>query len=195
MRRRGATLIELMIACALLGGVLLGVAQLVAAGGRYLRVTDAKVDLQHFSIRAMGKLTRELSDSDQESYAFDNTDPAGPWLVFASPRNEEGHISFDSVGRMLWPKQICYYVRTIDGTSCLCRKEKLYSPAPTAPPAPAPVDTVRDDVTLKEEIVGRHVISMEFAKSTVCQIKMLARLDALRVDYGLRLETQVYCRN
>ena len=135
MRRlRAHTLLETLIASALMGLCMVGILALVRSGSRYLQLTEARAALQTDAIKLMRKLMDEFSETNDGSFEVGNSSNGSTHqgVLFASPRNPaSGEVSYDNNGRMLWPKLICFYVSTDQGVGCVVRSVAAV-PQPTA---------------------------------------------------------------
>jgi len=130
MRRRGATLVEVIVYCALLGLLLTAIYQVLIGCARayveYLSVTE----LERGVMIATTRVTWELAESNSGSIRID-TNPSG--IVFASPQNAQGLFQYDASGNLLWQKYVCYYLDT--ATRKLVRKEEYLTTPETSAPA------------------------------------------------------------
>ena len=202
MRRSGHTLIELLIAQALLGIVLLGIAALAKAGGRYLLVTEAKTTLQRGAILCARHMANEFSETNDGSFTVGNStaDPntcANFGVVFANPRNPTtGQVDYDDIGRLLWPKFVCLYKHDVHGVSCIVRAvDKLDHRLPYPPPA-EPIDTFLS-TPRHISIVCRNVTVFECWKDSA-NLLMLLQVELpsnYGKNYGFQIQTQVFARN
>jgi hypothetical protein len=189
-RPRGISLIELLISATLMGLCLSAVHMLVKAGNNYLRVSQAKHDLQSQALLSLAWLQRELGESDPESYKTLSTPYQG--VIFASPRDDSGQVQYD-LGRMLWPKFICYYVKDQN----LVRKVKSVAPPfPYPPPAPG-VDTVAGDASLTIRTLAKHVTLFEVSGTQIpINIKLELTMEPnLGKAYAIQVKSQVFPRN
>ena len=189
-RSRGVSLIELLISAFLMGLCLTSVHMLVQAGNRYLRVSQARHEIQSQALLSLAWLQRELAESDPDSYRTLATPYQG--IVFASPRDNSGQVQYD-LGRMLWPKFLCYYVKDQN----LVRKVKsLVPPSPYPPPAPQ-VDVVASDPNLPLRSLARHVTKFEIgAQKIPVDITLQLTMEPnLGKAYAIEVKTQVFPRN
>ncbi|MEW6283399.1 MAG: hypothetical protein AB1758_32620, partial [Candidatus Eremiobacterota bacterium] len=129
--RRGVSLLETLIAAGLLALLLTYVYQFLVAATRYQKGCMAALELQKQSLTGMSALTAELSES---AYASVKDDPPG--LIFASPRDANGKVSYDGSGRVLWRCWVGYYPDMVNGRPCLVRKTLPINPPGATPPSP-----------------------------------------------------------
>lgn len=131
-----------MVSAALMSVVMTCIYLLLTAGMRYHKATAASLEMQQDTLLAILTLSRELSESNPRTLAKYSA-PQG--LLFASPRDDANNVWVEPSGLIRWPKFICYYVDTINGTPCLLRKEQYMDdpdlhtdPPPIAAPIPRP---------------------------------------------------------
>ncbi len=194
---RGTSLVEMLVCCALVGIVLSLVYSMVVAGKNYLAVMSAKHTLQQEALQSITWISREISESDAECFQVATMLVNGvDGVVFSSPRSPvSGNVEYDIVGRMLWQQHICYYLRTINGVSTLCRKSRTLSPAFSYPPPAPPVDTVSSDASLPERVIARHVEIFSVSNEEVPEIKIRCRLTGFSRDYAIEVKTRLFLRN
>ena len=202
MKRRGYSLIELIAAQAVLGVCLLGIAALVKAGTRYLLVTNAKSDLQKEAILALRSIAQQFQETNDEAFTVGNSalDPNGSTnygVVFASPRDpKDGSVDYDSAGRLLWCKYVCFYKRDINGDTCVVRTVARIDPKLPYPPSADPLDLFLSR-SYPYTVTSRHVTKFECRKES-SNLLVLLRIDLpsnYGKKYGFQLETQVFARN
>lgn len=140
-RKRGATLVELMVYTSLLGLLLGSIYAVFAASMRYFRVAQAATELQADAQKTVLNLVADLSDSNASSIKI-GSNPTG--IIFISPRNQYGDFSYDSGGDLYWQKWVCYYREST--TNKLIRKE-MYLPANVNPPG-TPSTSIPSNATL-----------------------------------------------
>ena len=195
-RKRGVSLIELLISAGLMGLCLSAVHMLIVAGNRYLRVSTARHEIQSQALICLSWLARELSETDPDSYKVSNT-PALQGIVFGSPRDPStGQTKFDTLGRMLWPKFICYYRTPINGVDCLVRKAQDIVPPNEYPPPPPPVASISGAGGLNTRVLGRHVTDFQVQQASPINITLQLSMDqALGKNYAIQVSTKVFPRN
>lgn len=116
----GASLIELLVAMALMALLATVAWKLLSAASRQLENSRRQLNLQQDVLLALNWLSRDISES---SLVAIHTNPwgAGPLppvpptpgpprgIVLASPRDGDGNISFSGTA-VTWSSRICYYV-------------------------------------------------------------------------------------
>ncbi|MGE0494080.1 MAG: PilW family protein [Vulcanimicrobiota bacterium] len=186
------TLPEVMVAGSLMLLVLGAVLRLMIAGNAYLSLQEGRTELQKDVTLAFLWMSRELRETDADSIQV-----APDGAVFASPRDFSGEVKFDSAGRMLWQKYICYYVEEVAGKPCLVRKAVAISPPAVSPPPAPPVDSVRLDNSINYQVKARNVKSVTFNNSvSPMEFTIFGEIVNRRGrKYGMELKTRVYFRN
>ncbi|MCL5772791.1 MAG: hypothetical protein M1536_00220 [Firmicutes bacterium] len=114
MRKKGFTLAETLVYSGIALVVTLLVYDAFQGGVDLQSRADAQINI-HTGVRSilltMGK---ELEESNILTISVYNTAPQG--IIFASPRDPNNNLQFDSEGYIYWYKYICYYVDS-DSTS------------------------------------------------------------------------------
>lgn len=202
MKRRAYTLIELIASQAVLGVCLLGIAALVRAGSRYLLITNAKTDLQKEAVLSLRSIAQEFQETNDGSFTVGNSlaapnGAANYGVVFASPRDpKDGSVDYDSAGRLLWCKYVCFYKRDVNGEPCVVRSAAKLDPKLPYPPPASPIDTFLS-ASYGMSVVSRHVTKFECWKESA-NLLVLIRLSLpsnYGKNYGFEMQTQVFARN
>lgn len=129
--RRGFTLIELAVYCAILGYLTYAVYQVFNGMQRYLAQADASVMVQQSAYATMKKLVLEMSETRQSLVVTSTSGIVG--VIFPSPRLEGGSAcTFDASGRANFQQWVCYY---LDATTSTFRRKTISIATPTANPA------------------------------------------------------------
>lgn len=181
-----------MISAALMLIILGLVMKLMVVGTNRLDLMEKKAELQREMSLAFVWMVREMRETDADSI---QTQPDG--VIFATPRNTDGDVLFDTAGRLLWHQYYCYYVDTVKGKSVLLRKSRSISPPAFSPPPAPPVDSLRLSTTAPTKIKARNIKALS-VDSTVSpmELTLMGEVTA-RGDrtYGMELKTRVYFRN
>lgn len=198
-RFRGHTLLEVVIASALMGICLLGILALVRSGARYLQLTEAKTALQSDAIKLMRRLMDEFSETNDSAFEVGNSTNGSTrqGVVFASPRNPvSGEVSYDGAGRMLWPKMVCYYLTQEQGVGCVARNVAAV-PHPTAFPPSLPSLDNYLSIEYPSRILARNVSLLELKReASVLALQLRMELPAsYGRKYGFEVKTQIFTRN
>lgn len=143
---RGATLVEVLICAGLMGLVLTGIWYVMVAAARYVRVTNATIDVQRSALTGLARLSQELGETSPYTYTmFNNGRGLFGGITFVSPRDAEGHLRYDVGNRLLWYKMVCYYNQPVNGDKAdLMRKERLLPRPTTKPPNPDSMSLAED---------------------------------------------------
>lgn len=194
-RRRGTTLVELMVAMAVTGVLMTAVYAVLMYGLMYYRTSTSTLDLQRSCLVALTLMSSEMAEGSKSSFAtFDET-TAHPGVIFGSPRGPGGVVGFE--GRQLkWMKYVCYYRAQRDGVPVLIRKEKVINPPLLEPPlipaglTPASFET---DQNLATRIVARQITSFEVTRTNPFLLEMTAA-DA-KADFMVKISTSLIMQN
>lgn len=110
-RLRAATLIEVLICCALLSFVMTAVVAALVYCNRYLRSAESKIAAQAECLKTSIWLSRSLSESH-----FDNIEPHPPYpalsnvgVAFPSPREPGNGVAEFNQGALVWKQTLCCY--------------------------------------------------------------------------------------
>lgn len=137
---RGFSLIELVVASALLMFLTGGITLVTMNGMRYFRLGYAYQTAQQQALVAMRKMVDELQNSRRDSVSSSSSPSVDPHVTFLSARAPEpnaGSLVHDDQGRLLWQKWVCYYLST---DRQLIRSERPLDETPpglVVPPLPA----------------------------------------------------------
>ena len=202
LRRGGHSLIELLLAQALLGVLLLAIAALARAGTRYLLVTNAKTEMQRDAILCVRSIARDFAETNDESFTAGNSTAAPNayvnfGVVFASPRNPQtGLVEYDDAGRLLWSKFVCCYKRDVNGVPCIVRGVERLEHRLPYPPAAEPIDTFLS-TPRHFKILARNATIFECWKnaSTLSVLMQVELSSNYGKNYGFKIQTQVFTRN
>ncbi|MCA9778046.1 MAG: hypothetical protein KC800_15055 [Candidatus Eremiobacteraeota bacterium] len=180
MRNRfGTSLIELILVCALLGGVGLGVGILIAKGVDFYLDSNDGIEVRKQLVIGASRLSREIADSQID--AVDVSDPTG--IVFPSLRDFNGGFVYDDRGRTLWQKYVCYYVDDTVTPNRLLRKEvdipraASGNPHPLNPPA-GPGELVTPDPLSESPVMDVAWFKGNTAIPPRVEIRNLATFEA-----------------
>lgn len=117
--RRGFTLIELIIYCAILGYVTYAVYEVFRGTQKYFAQADASVMVQQSAYATMKRILVEMSES-KASLVVTSTSPTSG-VIFPSPRLDGSNTrSYDGSQRPNFQQWVCIYLDT--STSTFCRK-------------------------------------------------------------------------
>lgn len=191
-RRRGLTLPELLVACALASLVLTGLALLFVQSVRYHRALEVSLDLQQSNLAAMALLSRDLSEGNPASL---RTEPGG--LVMASPRDLTGNLQVDAQGRLMWRKYICYYLGPVNGVNCLVRKEQaLPVPLDTAPILPDSLTVLSFQTSPAPfSVLARNLELLEVTGTNPVSIRLVSSVSVADEFFRLESRTDVVPKN
>lgn len=197
--RRGTTLIEVMVASAVLLMLMGSLYLLMTAGLRYFMQGRAYQTVQQQSLIGLRAMLAELQDSRRTDLEFSSV-PV-PHVRFLSPSppypNGNGPVQSDpSSGKILWQKWVCYRVFNNE----LQRDEQIGAglPSVTAPAAIPGYGTF--DFTGPEfKVVARNVTELNLADASPDSIfvELVASENtgsARRTEQRLRSQVFLYNR-
>lgn len=107
LRRRGVTLVELLIAMAIFGLIATLIGVLVRSGVTYSRRSQARSELQRASLFLLSQLASELSESSPDCIRYaEGVEPPG--IVYATPRGSDGQVTYSN-RHLLWKTWVCVW--------------------------------------------------------------------------------------
>ena len=189
--KRGATLLEVVIATAVMAIVVgLGLAILIS-GSRYLRTNEQAIEAQRSGLALVTRFHQELQSTAQSTIAS-----TSQGVVFASPFRDDGITEFDENSQqVLWQKWVCYQYDT--ATLKVTRYELPITPATAAPGAAPAMASFAGSLAAK-------LMASDISRFSLVQLTAtppLWRLDVTAGNmtdssrYGIELQTQVSPRN
>lgn len=141
-----------------MGLIMTGIWYIMSSGMRYVRVTNAAIDVQSACLTAVGRLTQELGETTPIGLSIGG---GGSEVVFASPRDPNGRLRYDNQNRLQWQKIVVFYVDTAEGVRCLMRKEDALDHPVSKPPALPTAASLIANGNLPPRVVARHVKSFD----------------------------------
>ena len=188
---RGLTLAEVVVASAVMVFVTFAATTMLVGGLAAQASQQRQGDLQRGAGGALSRLCDELSEGSAGAVRFYSS-PSG--VVFASPRDMVGKVSYAADGRLLWCGFICYYLDSVNGRTCVVRKWSSLSPPVSDPPAvPASMTAAWfRDQPLPSLVVGTDVSAFTLSGTNPLQITVTTALEG-RND--LTIGTSVLLRN
>lgn len=204
-RRQGHTLIETLIASALISICLLGVWRLVQAGSRYLLITDAKVEMQNGALRCLRMIAEQFCETNERAFTVGNSTASPSYasqtnqgVIFNSPRDPgTGEIEHDAMGRIRWAKYVAFYkYEQLPGQFVVARSSANCDPVLPYPRFPPLLDAFLA-TNPSPRIVARHVAIFECVKFPGnVQVRLRCELPSgFGRKYGFEAETMVFARN
>lgn len=198
-RRRGTTVLELLIYSTILGLVMTGIYSVLIAGMRYFHTADTSVELQSNAMDALANISQQLAEGNGASCSI-GTSPAG--IVFGSPRDANGNFQFNSSGSLLWQKYVCFYIDTVtlSGTSvsCLIRKEEMLPAAQTTPPVIPSSKTTSyfRSANLPLLKLNLNITGLTISGANPLQITVTAnKSDSAQTTNQVQVQTKILLRN
>lgn len=188
---RGLTLAEVVVASAVMIFVTFAATTLLVGGLAAQASQLRQGDLQRGAAGALSRLCDELSEG---SAAAVRVESSASGVVFASPRNALGEVSYASDGRLLWCGFICYCLESVNGRSCMVRRWSPLAPPVSDPPAvPASMTCAWFRLQpLPRLVVGSDVSVFTLSGTNPLQITVTAALEG---RHDLTIGTSVLLRN
>lgn len=152
--RRGALLLDALIGGTLLLLLLGSCGAVCTAGLRWFRQSQAYADAQQECMKALNRLSRDLSNATKESLSWSNGTLAGtplayssaPYIWFVSPQppvSEGDKVQFSgSTGHLLWQKWMSFYVDPASNEFCASELPLTGRPVAVCNPAPLPAPSL-----------------------------------------------------
>ncbi len=201
-RPSGVSLIELIVASAIVILLMVEVWGLVRAGGRFYLRVRSQSDIQRNSLLALRWITKEIGDGSAISFREYTTDGAGgqastvsrAGIVFGSPTDASGQVHYDERGRLQWSSVIGYYIEPSDR---ILYRQKLLLPAPQGYPPIINNDLHSTDqlATLPApRLVARHIHSIETVQGPSDILVKLHTRDQ-DIGYGITVQTRLEMKN
>lgn len=153
-RGQGASLVEVIVACGVVGLIMASAMALIIASYRRHLDGDTAATLNDRVLSTVTAMQRELKDGHRGSSRI-FTSPVG--IVFASARLPNQKIAFDEDNlQPIWQKWVCYYVEPAGPDLQLVRKEEALSAPGTTPPV---VPTGKDTEYFRTSVSGGRVVA------------------------------------
>lgn len=156
--RRGFTLIELLISSALLTLLLTAIVAALYYCNRYLRASEAKIEAQAQTMKAVNWLARNLSEATPRAI---KTAP-GLGVSFASPRTPDGREVEFSGARLLWQQNsACYRTNDANNRPILLFKTFAYGSATIDPEEPRDLPLAIAQGANRTRVIARFIRQFE----------------------------------
>lgn len=107
MKRRGSTLIEMLLGCTLLGLFFTGTYATLVLARQFYAGAQQQRDALDSAVTAVHRLGRALSAGAGASFVY-QTDP--PACMFLSGEPPGRVFEVDATGALLWQKWVCFYL-------------------------------------------------------------------------------------
>ncbi|HXE71832.1 MAG TPA: hypothetical protein VNO81_04145 [Candidatus Nitrosotenuis sp.] len=150
----GFSLVELIVYSALFPVVLAAIYAVLTLCTRYYAALDNQATLGQQALTASARLAEDVSGTALASVRVESDG-----IVFLSARGAGGQVFYDSSGRLLWLKYVCYY-RT--GT-VLYRKEQSITATPDVPALTPAVSAFAGNSSLPTTQVAREVTALSIS--------------------------------
>ncbi len=195
--KRGLTLIETMIASAILLMMLTAIYQTLVLGLRFYDKTRDAAEIQQEGLRVVAQLERAVQSANAVSVEVfpaplpSPADPAMPALAFVSAETNHGFFEADANGAPNWQKSVMFYCQPKSpGLFKLFRSEIAIVPAtPIAPPLAAVTAFLGSS---SQTVLSESVSGVQFGDSSSVVISV--SLISPRKN-GITISTRAIARN
>lgn len=167
----GTSLVEVLIASAVVGLILVCTAYLLQSCFRHFREVDSAVQVHLLATTSLARIEEDLRHANPASYQI-FTNPPG--IVFGSPRDNAGKIQFDPDSlQPLWRKLVCYYLEPDGSRFRLVRKEQPLTTIDDQPPAVGTNDTSHFQLNVTGGgVIARGVESLVFTDGSPLELEL-----------------------
>lgn len=192
----GFSLLEMILAVALLALLTGLLIQIGLAGARYYRKSITTVALQQACLMTANQVGREIQQTTLGSILEDTT-PAKEFVTFASPRDASGAVKFSAGNLLLWQSFVCFYVDKIQDKQCLFRQiSPITPPVDLVPSVPSGVNAAffrALSAPNRPKLVGENIYYIDVIRAR----EVTVRVAALDPDMQIRISvaTKVLPRN
>ncbi|MBS2039900.1 prepilin-type N-terminal cleavage/methylation domain-containing protein [bacterium] len=185
-RRRGFTLIELVISSVILLLMLFGCYEALVLARKYHQKLSDSSQIQQETMSVLSRLERNLACASAESL---EVSPDHGAMRFISARGDNEFFDLDPTsGTPLWHRWVGFY---LDGTS-LIWKEATIAPSTSLPGFFPSIDDIKLDTTARKVELSKQVESVYFEDgATTITIKLVTRSAAPKSN-GLTVLTHVH---
>ncbi len=196
--RRGASLIELIVAMLIVMILMVLIWRLVSTGAQFYHRARSQSDVQRNTMLSLRWIAKDLSEGATISFREYNPPTfAYPGIVFGSPvRPSDGRVHYDSSsGRMYWGSVIGYYIDPAD--KCLYRQQvQLPDVTRTYPPV-IDNDTQSTDHLAslpRSRLVARQIHEISTQQGPK-DIKIVLATRDEELGFGIKVQTRLEMKN
>lgn len=198
-KQLGATLVELVVASALVLLIMGELWMLLQTGTRFYLRSRAQSDVQRHALIALRWMSTDLAEGAPLS--FKHYDPDNPSIttdrngfVFGSPKGANEAATYNEEGRLLWTSVIGYY---IDPASKDLIRAKILLEEPKES-APQILDELYH-ITLMEAASNRRMVAQDAYDIETVQgpqdIQVTLRFRDEDLGFGLKIQTRLEMKN
>ena len=198
-KQLGATLVELVVASALVLLIMGELWMLLQTGTRFYLRSRAQSDVQRHALIALRGMSTDLAEGAPLS--FKHYDPDNPSIttdrngfVFGSPKDANEAASYNEEGRLLWTSVIGYY---IDPASKDLIRAKILLDEPKES-APQILDELYH-ISLMEAASNRRMVAQDAYDIETVQgpqdIQVTLRFRDEDLGFGLKIQTRLEMKN
>ena len=198
-KQLGATLVELVVASALVLLIMGELWMLLQTGTRFYLRSRAQSDVRRHALIALRWMSTDLAEGAPLS--FKHYDPDNPSIttdrngfVFGSPKGANEAATYNEEGRLLWTSVIGYY---IDPASKDLIRAKILLEEPKES-APQILDELYH-ITLMEAASNRRMVAQDAYDIETVQgpqdIQVTLRFRDEDLGFGLKIQTRLEMKN
>lgn len=203
---RGVSLVEIMIASGLLFTVLISVGQFVTTSFAYYKSTEEQIELESSALLGLRRISTDITESSQLSLVIEPNA-----IVVASPRDDNGVITWFGDGQPLWQRLLCYQLESVAGTQCMVRRSVSLATPSTDAPDPLTLAPPRLPAWFAlsslapPRVMARGAVGLQISEEIVDAqteervVKVVLELSTAHFnrgnDYGVVVETRAHPRN
>ena len=198
-KQLGATLVELVVASALVLLIMGELWMLLQTGTRFYLRSRAQSDVQRHALIALRWMSTDLAEGAPLS--FKHYDPDNPSIttdrngfVFGSPKGSNEAASYNEEGRLLWTSVIGYYIDPVS-SDLIRAKILLEEPKESAP-------QILDElyhISLMEAATNRRMVAQDAYDIETVQgpqdIQVTLRFRDEDLGFGLKIQTRLEMKN
>lgn len=194
-RPQGFTLLELTVYGVLLGVMTTALYLLLRTTLMFVLVSQNTADLQASAQKTAAVIGNEISLAHEGTSYLS---VGSGYIIFLSPRDDTGHITWDNFGNTFWRRWVCYYYDSANGN--LRRAEIPFTATTSAPTCTYTLSTFLAQsgsgqlIAEKMPIAGLTA-SVNSAGNIVTFTAKFAASVRTASDYTLQVVDQIYLRN
>jgi hypothetical protein len=112
--KKAASLLEVMLASAIMAGIFISVWLIMDRGVRFYRLTSDAQSRQREALNFVTRLSTQLLNSRPALVYLSSTPATSAGISYATPEKADGAIAFETSGarRLLWSAYGCYYINS-----------------------------------------------------------------------------------
>ncbi len=196
-KRKGVSLLELLVAMAVFGLISSMVALLVRNGLTYMRHAQNRAELQRLSLFLLSSLSAEIAESSPDCIRYSDPGPSGKptGIVYATPRGSNNLVMYDQNNRLVWRKWVAVWWDEASGL--ILRSEDPLPSSTTFKPDPGVTGYNRSVTSMQVPSYDKRVLTRNVSDFSVegdrevrvslqIEVDQGARRSRLRTETGIR---------